>query len=77
MIPKHHKIEAEFHPRLTALLFILERQYRRWGSEMVVTSGSEQSTRHSRTSLHYAGAAVDLRTRRQRFEKAVAKVVNG
>lgn len=30
--------------------------------EIVLTSGSEMSTRHSDTSLHYAGNAVDIRS---------------
>ncbi len=30
--------------------------------DCVITSGSEQGVNHSKTSLHYAGAAVDIRT---------------
>jgi hypothetical protein len=36
--------------------------YEKHGKELVITSGSEFSTRHSETSLHYSGNAVDLRT---------------
>jgi len=31
--------------------------------QAVITSGSEETTRHSLTSLHYSGNAVDLRSK--------------
>ena len=34
----------------------------KFGLNCVITSGSEQGVHHSKTSLHYAGAAVDIRT---------------
>ena len=64
MIRKNDLVEMEIHPRLTALLFYIDKIYRTWGTEMVITSGSELSTRHMRTSLHYSGCATDIRTRR-------------
>lgn len=33
------------------------------GVELMITSGKEQSTKHSFASLHYLGCAVDIRTR--------------
>lgn len=47
------------------LQFLFEEvddQYRTWGDELVVTSGSEKTAKHSDTSLHYAGRAVDGRS---------------
>ena len=49
----------------TELLFaimVADEIYKNHGKELVITSGSEFSTRHSTTSLHYSGSAVDLRT---------------
>lgn len=63
MKTKDSTVECQFHPRLTALLFELDTVYRGWDSELIITSGSELGARHSRTSLHYAGCAADLRTR--------------
>jgi len=64
MRTKHILVQTEFHPRLTGLLLLLNRQYITWRSELVITSGSELDEPHSRTSLHYAGCAVDIRSRR-------------
>lgn len=58
---KDSSVECNLHPTLTDFLFFLDRQY---PDSVVITSGSEHSTRHSRTSLHYAipACAVDLRS---------------
>lgn len=61
---KDRTVETEFHSMITAFLFVVDEQYRAWGDEVVVTSGSEPGTRHGFTSLHYAKpcCAVDIRT---------------
>jgi hypothetical protein len=61
MKTKDDSVECEFHPRLTALLFKLDRLYNYWDDENVITSGSEDSAYHSLASLHYAGQAADIR----------------
>lgn len=40
----------------------VEEVYRDFGREVTITSGSESTTEHSPTSLHYSGQAVDIRT---------------
>ena len=48
-------------PAMYFALRVAEDVYARHGvDDMVVTSGNDGN--HSKTSLHYAGAAVDLRT---------------
>jgi len=61
---KDDTVETNFHPRLTALLFELNKAYITWDAELIITSGSEHSAKHSFTSLHYADpcCAVDLRS---------------
>lgn len=46
-------------PELVLALTIIERVYRTQGSDLVITSLMEGE--HMRGSLHYTGAAVDLR----------------
>lgn len=60
---KDISVEMEIHPTLTKFLFMLDNMYREWGSELIITSGSEHTAKHGRTSLHYAkpGCAVDTR----------------
>jgi hypothetical protein len=60
---KNSSVETEFHPVLTAFLFEVDDLYRSWQSEVVITSGSEESSRHGLTSLHYAkpAQAADIR----------------
>ncbi len=48
-------------PMLVNFLLQVDKLYRDWGSELIITSGSERKARHSDTSLHYAGRAVDVR----------------
>lgn len=62
---KDSSVETEFHPIITAFLFQLSDLFIGWGYELVITSGSEMETKHSRTSLHYAtpAQAVDIRNR--------------
>lgn len=64
MRTKDNTVEVDLHPTLTSLLFHLNELYIGWDAELVITSGSESSARHSFTSLHYArpGQAVDVRT---------------
>lgn len=60
---KDDSVETEFHPILTAFLFDVDELYREWEDEVVITSGSEASTRHKYSSFHYAipGCAADTR----------------
>jgi hypothetical protein len=48
-------------PEILFALIAAERAYNRAGHDLVVTSCVD--SKHSRGSLHYSGAAVDLRTR--------------
>lgn len=52
---------GSLQPQIAVALMAAERLYERRGTELVVTSGDDGN--HSSTSLHYAGAAVDLRVR--------------
>lgn len=63
MLRKDKSVELKLHAVLTNLLFDIDELYREWGSELVITSGSEKTARHSLTSLHYAdpACAVDIR----------------
>lgn len=63
MIRKDDTVQCQFDPVLADFLFWVDDAYRYWDSELVITSGSEEHTRHSRTSLHYAqpARAVDIR----------------
>jgi hypothetical protein len=60
---KNPSVETSFHPILTSFLFEVDEVYIAWGDEAVITSGSEQTAKHSRTSLHYAtpAQAADIR----------------
>lgn len=49
-------------PLFLEFLFVVDDAYRVYDSELTITSGSETSAVHSRTSLHYAGRAVDTRS---------------
>lgn len=64
MKTKNTTVQMRLHPRLTDFLFSLAATYASWESELVITSGSEHTAKHSRTSLHYAdpACAVDVRT---------------
>lgn len=64
MIRKDDSVECEIDPILMDFLFWVDDVYRAWGSELVITSGSEDAARHSFTSLHYAkpSRAADIRT---------------
>lgn len=54
---------GRLQPAMYWVLRVCEDVYSRFGvNDLVITSGHEDSTRHSHTSFHYAGAAVDLRT---------------
>ena len=65
MKTKDYSVECLFHPALTGFLFGIDQMYRdRWGEELIITSGSEPTTKHSYTSLHYATPcqAADIRS---------------
>jgi len=61
---KDSTVQTMFHPMLTSFLFYIDDLYIEWGSEVILTSGSEPTARHSITSLHYAtpAQAADIRT---------------
>ena len=62
MRTKDITVQCSFHQALTVLLFAIDDAYRqKWTQDLVITSGSEFETRHSRTSLHYLGNAADIR----------------
>lgn len=73
-------------PTAWAMMFAISEArevYREYGANLVITSGSERITRHSRTSLHYAGQAVDVRTKhldtridREQVRAAIASRLN-
>ncbi|RLE96747.1 MAG: hypothetical protein DRJ63_10135 [Thermoprotei archaeon] len=63
MKTKDSSVETKFHPLLTSLLFSFDAMYRKWGGEITITSGSEHTTRHGKTSLHYATPACAVDTR--------------
>lgn len=48
-------------PQMLVALMVAEGIYTKHSTELVVTSGVEAS--HSRASKHYAGCAVDIRSR--------------
>ncbi len=48
-------------PQMSVVLFVLERLYQAAGVSCVITAGNDGS--HSETSEHYAGRALDFRTR--------------
>lgn len=58
---KDDTVETEFHPTLNFFLTWVDEIYGQWGDQAVITSGSEATVKHSRTSLHYSGCAADIR----------------
>jgi len=52
-----------FVPEIIFALIIVDQVMKEQGQEAVITSGSEETTRHGEKSLHYDGRAVDLRSR--------------
>lgn len=52
-----------FCPEIVFALVVANELYAERHVPLVITSGSEHAAAHSYTSLHYAGCAVDLRTR--------------
>lgn len=53
-----------FGNELLLALFIVDQVMKEQGQEAVITSGSEETTRHGKTSLHYDGDAVDISSKR-------------
>lgn len=76
---------VELPPAWAMMFAITEARevYREFGADLIITSGSERTARHSRTSLHYAGQAVDIRTKhldtrvqREQVRAAIAARLN-
>lgn len=63
MRKKSLTVEMNLHPTLTDFLFYADTLYSLHKQELVITSGSELTTKHMFTSLHYSGQAVDIRTK--------------
>ena len=62
---KDASVETSFHPILTQALFYIDYYfYQKIGSDLLLTSGSEHTAKHSRTSLHYnvPAQAADFRS---------------
>mgnify|MGYP001945775587 CR=1 FL=1 len=59
-------------PEMLIALLVADQVYKSYGQDLVITSANDG--RHSYTSLHYAGAAVDLRIRY--FSKEVQLIVH-
>ena len=55
---------AHLNTGILLALIVADQVYSAYGYETVITSGNDAS--HSKTSLHYANQAVDLRTRHLR-----------
>jgi len=58
---KHSVIPQGVRPEILLAVMVADSVYHAFGHECVVTSLLDGT--HSRTSLHYTGCAVDLRTR--------------
>ena len=58
---KHNVRPQSLCPEIVLAIIVADSVYRANDAELVVTSLNDST--HSTTSLHYAGAAVDLRTR--------------
>ena len=50
-------------PQIILALIIANEIWKELGQDLVITAGNEYSDKHSITSYHYQGLAVDLRTR--------------
>lgn len=50
-------------PEVVVALLIADGVFRELGVELVLTSGTEYTTKHSSGSIHYSGGAFDIRTR--------------
>ena len=62
----------------TEILFaimVASELYAEQNVPLVITSGSEHCTKHMDTSLHYAGRAVDLRSRELDDAEAMARAI--
>lgn len=58
---KSDEIELkDLAPQLTLALFMAQEVYAEYDTDLVITSAND--SKHSHSSLHYAGRAVDLRT---------------
>lgn len=63
MRTKDSSVELKItEPQFVDYLFnVVDDYYREKGDEAIITSGSELESKHSTTSLHYAGRAADIR----------------
>ena len=59
-------------PELLLAIMAAKEAYRDYGYDLVITSLTDG--KHSRTSLHYSGCAVDLRTRHMGTEEDKAEI---
>tara|TARA_R110000772_G_C13069296_1_gene416181 strand:+ start:295 stop:636 length:342 start_codon:yes stop_codon:yes gene_type:complete len=68
MRKKDPTVQMNLHLTLTDFLFYADLEYVYYDQELVITSGSELTTKHMRTSLHYSGQAVDIRTKNSIYD---------
>lgn len=72
---KDKSVRVDFHQSIWAALFQLDLiSMQLTGKQIVITSGSEEGTKHGITSLHYAGCAVDIRSKHY-TEAQVAQII--
>ena len=69
---------ANLQPQILIALQVAERVFNSFGKDCIITSANDG--KHSQRSLHYAGAAIDLRTRHlasQEQAKDIASAIQG
>lgn len=72
---KNDGIDAKgLQPQVVLALLIANEVYKEYDTELVITSLAD--SKHSWSSLHYAGAAVDLRTHNLPSDQAKKDVAN-
>jgi len=80
MRTKEPSVQCAFHSILTGFLFRVNQMYLDlWDEELIITSGSETTTIHSYTSLHYSTPcqAADTRNWDIIIGKAASSIVTG
>tara|TARA_Y100000114_G_scaffold50443_2_gene46041 strand:- start:2717 stop:3037 length:321 start_codon:yes stop_codon:yes gene_type:complete len=60
---KDDTVQVDFYLQILFAIIVAKEVYDKYTTDLVITSGSERSAKHSPTSLHYSGMAVDIRTR--------------
>lgn len=63
MKTKDKTVETNFSNELLLGIIALSDIYKQHGQEIIITSGSELSTKHCKNSKHYIGDAMDIRSR--------------